>query len=110
MLGAGLAYALLGATLGFHFACIAIGLAIFGFVTRHPRRAFAASTTALALAVLAIVLSVPVWQVLFSGRATDAEPLDYGEASPFVFLAALQAIAVLASSVTAAREGLRRLS
>ncbi len=111
MAGAGgLAAVLLGGLIGFIFAILAIGLAIHGLTTRNPRRGFATSIIALALSVLAIVLSAPIWRVLLSGYSTHGEPLDYGEMTPVIFLIVLETIAVVVSVPGAVRRTLRRLS
>ncbi len=111
MAGAGgLANVLLGGLTGFLFAIAAIALALYNAATSNPRRGFIASMIALVLAVLAVVLSAPIWTVVLSGYGTHGEPLDYAEASPAVVLVVIEAIAVLASIPGAARQALRRMA
>jgi hypothetical protein len=106
----GLANILLNALIGLLFATGAIPLAIHGLATRKPRRGFITSIIALVLSTLSVLLSAPIWSVLLSGRGTHGEPLDYGEMSPAIVLVVIEAIAVLVSIPSAARQVLRRMS
>ena len=107
---AGLAAILLGAMTGFVCAVIAIALALYGFRTSKPRRGFIASMSALVLSLLSVLLSVPIWSVLLSGRDTHGEPLRYSEMGPAVFLIVVETLAVLTAILCVARQRSRRVS
>lgn len=107
---AGLAAILLGAMAGFVCAVIAIALALYGFRTSKPRRGFIASMSALVLSLLSVLLSVPIWSVLLSGRDTHGEPLNYSEMGPAVFLIAIETLAALTAIFCVARRRSRRVS
>ena len=107
---AGLAAILLGAMTGFVFAVIAIALAFYGFRTSKPRRGFIASMSALVLSLLSVLLSVPIWSVLLSGRDTHGEPLHYSEMGPAVFLIVVEALAVSTAILCVARRRSGRVS
>jgi hypothetical protein len=111
MAGAGgLAAVLLGGLIGFIFSVVAIVLVIYSFRTGHPRRGFVASIVALALSAVSVPLSSLIWVVVLSGRDTHGDPIDYGEMSPAVILVIVEAVALLASIVSASRQTLRRLA
>ncbi len=106
----GLAEVLFGAMIGLCCALVGIGLGVFGLVTRRPRGGFIASMIAVGLAILAVRLSVPIWMVLLEGRDTHGDPLNYGEMGPAVFLAAVEAIALVITVPGALRQALRRMA
>ena len=106
---AGLAEILLGALTGLVFAVIALVLVIYGFSTSNPRRGFIAGMSALVPSLLSVLLSIPIWSVLLSGRNTHEKPLSYGEMRPAVFLAIVESLAVLTAIPCVVRRRSRRI-
>lgn len=105
----GAALVLLWGMLGLFFVCGAIALTIYGFRTRRPRRGFIASLVALALSVLSVWLSLPFWDTVLSGSYPNGDAFHYDDMWPMVAFVVVEALAILASIISAARQRLRQL-
>ena len=109
MAGAGgLAFVLLGGLIGFLLVLGAIGLVVYGFVTENARRGYIASLIALAISVVASLLSTPFWIVLLSGHGSHGEPVTFAEASPIYVLVSIEAFMMAASLLGSLRQRSRR--
>jgi hypothetical protein len=76
MLGGGLAIVLLGGLLGLALVAGGVGTLVYGAIGKDPRRGFVASVISLALSSFAILVSLPFWIVVVSGRSTSGEKLN----------------------------------
>jgi biotin transporter BioY len=105
-----LLFALLGPPLGFLFVVVAAPLLIYSFCARNQRRRFIASKIALVLSLLAVLVSAVLWLQLVTGYYRYSNPVDYGDPQFVVYevIAALEALALLASILSAVRQRARR--
>jgi hypothetical protein len=76
MLGGGLALVLLGGLIGLGLVAGGVGALVYAAIGKNPRRAFIASAIAVGVSALAILVSLPFWSVVLSGRSTTGEKLD----------------------------------
>ena len=76
MLGGGLAVVLLGGLLGLGLVGGVVAILVYAAVGKNPRRGLVASAVALGLSLLAILVSLPFWIIVVSGRSTYGEKVD----------------------------------
>ncbi|HEX8794463.1 MAG TPA: hypothetical protein VF765_26140 [Polyangiaceae bacterium] len=87
MAGAGgLFIMLLGALVGLGVAGSALGLLFFGRRSRRSGWRLALAIVMIVLSALAVLVSLPAWIVLFTGKSTREEPLAPGD---FLWISAL---------------------
>lgn len=104
--------AVLGPPVGFLLLLIAVPFVIYSFCARNPRRGRVASRVGLALSVPAVLVSAVLWKQLLSGYYRYDAPVDYGDPDFVVYevIAALEALALLTSLLSAARQRALRSS
>ena len=94
MLGGGLAGVLLGIAFGVLLAPVTIGLLVYGL--RPARRgARTATRLALALSVLAVVFSAPMWRLAITGRGTDGTPYSAWDDPGFAGLVLIEGVVLV---------------
>jgi hypothetical protein len=76
MLGGGLAIVLLGGVLGLGLVVSVAGTLLYAAIGKNPRRGLIASAVALGLSLLAILVSLPFWTIVLSGRSTSGDKVD----------------------------------
>jgi hypothetical protein len=111
MAGAGgLAVVLLGGAIAFFLILGTIVGAGYALLGKHARRGYRIGIASTIAAVLAIVLSLPFWIVVLTGRDTHGEPWKFSEGGPVGPLVVLEAVVLLASIGGTIRQHRRRTS
>lgn len=104
----GLLFVLLAGLVGLGLVAGTLALFVYGLVARDPRRGARASGVALALSLLAALLSFPFWAVVLSGRDTHGEPLRWADSGPLVAVVAVEALAIALALAGVVRQARRR--
>jgi hypothetical protein len=82
----GILIILLGALVGLGAGIATLALFAFGFRRLGPARARVATVTVAVPAFVAIVLTLPFWIVIVSGKDTRGEPFDLREIEGWMWL------------------------
>jgi hypothetical protein len=100
---------ILGPALGFLLVVGCIPFLIYSFCARNRRRGFTASKIAVVLSLLSVLASAILWVELISGYYRYDNRVDYGDPDFMVWevIAGLEALAVLVSILSAARQRAR---
>ena len=84
--------------MAFLLLVIATPVVIYSFCTRKRRRGIVANWIALALSILALLLSVELWTELLTGRFPNGDPVNFHDPDyqPQKVIAGLEALVLLA--------------
>jgi hypothetical protein len=104
--------AMLGPVAGLCLLVAAVPFLVYSFCARNPRRGRAASKVGFVLNVLAVLVSAVLWKQLLSGYYRYDAPVDYADPDFVVYevIAALEALALLTSLLSAVRQRAHRSS
>lgn len=102
-------FGLLDPAVGFVLVLGAIPVVIYSFVASNRRRGLIASRIAFVLSIFAIFVSTILWTELMTGRFPNGNPVPYGDGDFVIYeiIAGLEALALLASAMSAVLRRLR---
>jgi hypothetical protein len=109
MAGAGgLAVVLLGGLVAFFLVIgtfVAVGFALF---SKNARRGFRLGVASIVTSSIAILLSVPFWRVILSGKDTHGDPIHYADMAGIVVVLVAEALLVLGAIAGTMRQTVRQ--